>query len=89
MTEPPGSSQLSDDSLFASVSCCTLQSSSSTGFLTVSFTNLTGGNLGGELHRGAAANALSAAVPEPETYAMMVAGLGLLTFMLRRRARRT
>jgi PEP-CTERM motif len=26
-------------------------------------------------------------VPEPETYAMMVAGLGLLGFMLRRRRR--
>jgi PEP-CTERM motif len=31
---------------------------------------------------------LAVSVPEPETYAMMVAGLGLLTFMLRRRARR-
>ena len=28
------------------------------------------------------------AIPEPETYAMMVAGLGLLGFMLRRRGQR-
>ena len=30
----------------------------------------------------------SSVMPEPETYAMMVAGLGLLGFMLRRRGAR-
>ena len=32
-----------------------------------------------------AANLQVAAVPEPETYAMMIAGLGLMGFMVRRK----
>ncbi len=59
--------------------------SSDTGFLTVSFVNLTGSDLGGIVSRVAGVNGFSSAIPEPETYAMMVAGLGLLGFMLRRR----
>jgi hypothetical protein len=38
--------------------------------------------------RGITAGAITSAVPEPETYAMMLAGLGLLGFMARRRMRR-
>ena len=61
----------------------------STGPLTVSFANLTGGNLVGAGYFEPRPPAdVSSVVPEPETYAMMVAGLGLLTFMLRRRGAR-
>jgi PEP-CTERM motif len=53
----------------------------------VAFTNLTGSNLVGQLERTVSVGGFSSvqAIPEPETYAMMVAGLGLLGFMLRRR----
>ena len=58
----------------------------SEGLLTVRFDNQTGGDLVGRLSRDASTIGSSSVVPEPETYAMMVAGLGLLGFMLRRRA---
>jgi hypothetical protein len=37
------------------------------------------------VHDGDVGNGVAAPVPEPETYAMMLAGLGLLGFMARRR----
>lgn len=50
--------------------------------LTSNFINLTGGDLDGQF--SAYANA-SAPVPEPEAYAMMLAGLALVGWMARRR----
>ena len=55
--------------------------------MTVSFANLTGSDMVGALVREVSANGFSSVVPEPETYALMLAGLGLLAFMLRRRGR--
>ncbi len=48
---------------------------------------LTFSSVGGDNYSGAVLDnvALTAAVPEPETYAMMLGGLGLLGFMARRR----
>jgi hypothetical protein len=50
------------------------------GAYTLSFQNGGGDNMGAMLD-----NVSVAAVPEPETYALMLAGLGLLGFMARRR----
>jgi PEP-CTERM motif len=58
---------------------------SSAGVVTLSFSNLTGGDMVGGLDINVGVQGFSSTVPEPETYAMMVAGLGLLSFMLRRR----
>ena len=44
-----------------------------------------GNLLGGHLDGSYAGNFAIAAIPEPETYAMLLAGLGLLGFMSRRR----
>ena len=56
--------------------------------LTASFANLTGSDMVGAVFRGAVVEGQSAVlVPEPETYALMLAGLGLLAFMVRRRGR--
>jgi hypothetical protein len=55
------------------------------GLLNVSFANLTGSAMVGEVHREVLVGGFSAAVPEPETYAPMLAGLGLVAFMIRRR----
>ncbi|WP_374564213.1 PEP-CTERM sorting domain-containing protein [Nitrosomonas sp.] len=51
------------------------------GIYSFSFENLGGDNVGLLLD-----NVSVAAVPEPETYAMLLAGLGMLGFMLRRKA---
>jgi PEP-CTERM motif len=94
----PGGSgfQSSDDSASIGI-CCGPQDPSFAGRLTVSFANLSAGDLVGQFERGVSVGGQTfasvsgagfrnlSAVPEPETYAMMVAGLGLLTFMLRRR----
>ncbi|MRW91942.1 PEP-CTERM sorting domain-containing protein [Duganella sp. FT80W] len=53
----------------------------STGLASFSFHNAGGDNVGALLDNVS----VTAAVPEPETYAMLVAGLGLLGFMARRR----
>jgi len=55
---------------------------SDSGTLTTSFLNLTGGDMAGNLYANAYA---SAPIPEPETYALMLAGLGLVGWMARRR----
>jgi hypothetical protein len=55
----------------------------STGLASFSFHNAGGDNVGALLDNVK----VTAAVPEPETYAMLVAGLGLLGFMARRRRR--
>lgn len=49
---------------------------------------LTFSSVGGDGYSGAVLDnvSLTAAVPEPETYAMLLAGLGLLGFMLRRKS---
>ena len=51
------------------------------GIYSFSFENLGGDNIGLLLD-----NVSVSAVPEPETYAMLLAGLGMLGFMLRRKA---
>ena len=60
------------------------------GKLNASFYNGSGGNLDGTVHAFAQVNSngfIAAGVPEPETYALMLAGLGLMVFMARRRIR--
>ena len=78
-------SQFSNAFLDAEISGGAAGVSLSSGLLTVRFDNQTGGDLAGRLSRDAFVIGSSSVVPEPETYAMMVAGLGLLGFMLRRR----
>jgi len=51
----------------------------------VSFTNLSDGNLVGSFNQSVFVSGFSSVIPEPETYAVMVVGLGLVGFMLRRR----
>ncbi len=86
---PPGGSgfQSSQDSLFVFVGRGN-QSDSRANSLVVSFDNSIGNDIEGVLFRGVTLDGFSGVVPEPETYAMMVAGLGLLGFMLRRRSAR-
>ncbi len=48
--------------------------------MTVAFTNLTDSDMVGSLNRSVGVQGFSSTIPEPETYAMRVAGLGLLTF---------
>jgi len=55
---------------------------SDSGILNVSFVNLTNGNLAGQFHASAYA---AAPIPEPEAYALLLAGLGLVGWMARRR----
>jgi hypothetical protein len=51
-------------------------------------TTLAFGSIGGDAYSGAVIDNVSvAAVPEPETYAMLGAGLGLLAFVSRRKAK--
>ena len=88
-----GGSQFTQDQvqILAASDCgptsCSGQRISDAGLVTVSFANLTGRNMMGVVDRGVVVGGFSSVVPEPETYAMMVAGLGLLGFMLRRRGR--
>ena len=58
------------------------------GKLYATFTNLTAVDMDGTVHAFTQVNkygVIAFAVPEPETYAMMLAGLGLVGFMARRR----
>lgn len=57
------------------------------GQLTAYFVNVSGGDINGTLRAGTYINSYGfiPAVPEPETYAMLLAGLGLMGFIARRR----
>ncbi|WP_217424528.1 PEP-CTERM sorting domain-containing protein [Nitrogeniibacter mangrovi] len=55
------------------------------GTIAVTFTNLSSSSLSGRLHTEAYASAYVAAVPEPESYAMLLAGLSLMGLVVRRR----
>jgi hypothetical protein len=55
-----------------------------TGPAYINITGITNGSEGGIY-----AGAIAAAVPEPETYAMLLAGLGLMGAVVRRRGRKT
>jgi hypothetical protein len=55
-----------------------------TGHAYINITGITNGTQGGIY-----AGAIAAAVPEPETYAMLLAGLGLMGAVVRRRGRKT
>jgi hypothetical protein len=63
-------------------------SASDSRLMAVSFSNVSGADLGGTFALNANVNGFSQSavpVPEPETYAMMLAGLGALGFISRRR----
>ena len=61
--------------------------STKSGTLQVSFANLSNGEITGKLSAYTAVDSYGfiPAVPEPETYAMLLAGLGLMGFIARRR----
>lgn len=56
-----------------------------TGSYALSFQNDGGDNVGALLDNVVISNTVAAAVPEPETYALLVAGLGITAFAIRRK----
>lgn len=68
------------------------QQASNSSVLSVSFMNFSSGDKSGTIYAQAYVNGYSniaAAVPEPETYAMLLAGLGVIGAVARRRRART